>query len=83
MPKVNKLLSTSKVAEISTSSNEFTTLYGELDLSSDLFLHSLFEEYTPLATRISAAIKRDQAESDLYSSKSDLRKRSELRSSSL
>ncbi len=58
-------MSKSKVAEISTSSNEFITLYGELNLSADLFLHSLFEEYTPLATRISAAIKRDQAESDL------------------
>ncbi len=65
MPKVNNLLSTSRVAEVSTTSNEMTTLYGELDLSGDLYLHSLFAEYTPLAERISAAINRDQAESDL------------------
>ncbi len=65
MSKVNKVRTASKVAEVSTSSNEMITLYGELDLSSDGFLHSLYGEFTPLAERISAAIKRDQAESDL------------------
>lgn len=65
MAELHKLKSKSKVAQISTTANEMTALYGELNLSGDLFLKSLFDEYTPLSVRMSAAIKRDQAESDL------------------
>ncbi len=67
MAKVNKLSHDSKVAEISTASNEMRALYGELEpnLGSDLYLKSLYEKYTPLSIGISEAIKKDQAESDL------------------
>ncbi len=49
MSKVRKLMRDSKVAEVSTVSNEMTALYRELDLSSDLFLKSLFDEYRSLS----------------------------------
>ncbi len=65
MSKVRKLMRDSKVAEVSTVSNEMTTLFSDLDLGSDLFLKSLFDEYRSLSESISTAIKRDQAESDL------------------